>query len=140
MGSSMTNTEHLRELIEQATPADWIASEADYFGDHNIQSKDGVETDTNHLVIAAVISNLRPAAEVAANAALIVALVNQAPAMLDELDALREALRIIAGPPEDSFMPPPDDKPDAKITWPRWSKEQCRDIARAALEQENSHG
>ena len=44
-----------------------------------------------------------------------------------EGDALREALKTIAGNPE----PDPDIAP---IYDPRWSAEQCRAIARAALE------
>jgi len=44
-----------------------------------------------------------------------------------EVERLREALTTIAGPPErDPDLPP--------IYQPRWSAEQCRYIARAALQ------
>lgn len=52
------------------TPGPWKADPADMFGDHNVTLKD---TSECCLAIAAVVSNLRPAEEVAANANLIAA-------------------------------------------------------------------
>ena len=49
-----------------------------------------------------------------------------------EVDRLREALTTIAGPPErDPDLPP--------IYQPRWSVEQCRYIARAALQPKENN-
>lgn len=74
--------ETLRALAPVVTPGEWIASESDMFGDHNIQWKEGVETDTDHSAIAAVVSNLRPWQQVEANAQLIVTLRNALPAII----------------------------------------------------------
>ena len=49
------------------TPGPWEASNADMFGDHNIQRHDSED----RAAIAAVVSNLRPVEEVAANARAI---------------------------------------------------------------------
>jgi hypothetical protein len=49
------------------TPGEWTSESPDEFGDYNICPADGV------LAVAAVVSNLRPPAEVAANARLIAA-------------------------------------------------------------------
>ena len=50
-----------------------------------------------------------------------------------EIKRLREALTTIAGPPErDPDLPP--------IYQPRWSVEQCRYIARAALQPKEGDG
>ena len=81
----MTLLETLRALAPVVTPGEWIASESDMFGDHNIQWKEGVETDTDHSAIAAVVSNLRPWQQVEANAALIVALRNNLPTIIAAL-------------------------------------------------------
>lgn len=67
------------------TSGQWVAEPADMFGDHNIVLADGED----RRAIAAVVSNLRPEGEVAANAHLIAA----APGLLE---ALAEARRIIA--------------------------------------------
>lgn len=94
----MTDTAQIEALLAKATSGPWIASKADMFGDHDIQSKDGVETDSDHSAIAAVVSNLRHPEVVAANAALIVALRNNAEALLaavKERDALRSAVEWI---------------------------------------------
>ena len=77
--------ETLRALAPVVTPGEWIASESDMFGDHNIQWKEGVENDTDHSAIAAVVSNLRPWQQVEANAALIVALRNNLPTIIAAL-------------------------------------------------------
>lgn len=86
----MTLAQQLREAGEKATPGAWVASEADMFGDHNIQSKDGVENDTDHSAIAAVVSNLRHWTEVEANAALIVLLRNNLDTIIAALEAQEE--------------------------------------------------
>ena len=52
------------------TPGSWVAEEADFFGDHNIILADSAGDSS---AIAAVVSNLRPALEVANNARLIAA-------------------------------------------------------------------
>lgn len=52
------------------TPGPWVAEEADYFGDHNIILTDSAD---DCRAIAAVVSNFRPALEVASNARLIAA-------------------------------------------------------------------
>ena len=78
--------ETLRALAPVVTPGEWIASESDMFGDHNIQWKEGVETDTDHRAIAAVVSNLRPRQQVEANAQLIVTLRNALPAIIAALE------------------------------------------------------
>jgi len=83
------------------TAGPWIASEADWFGDHNIQSKEGVETDTDHLAIAAVVSNLRPADEVAANAYLISAAPTLAEALARLLPRMGQADHL----PDDAVIP-----------------------------------
>jgi hypothetical protein len=50
-----------------------------------------------------------------------------------QIERLREALTTIAGPPErDPDLPP--------IYQPRWSVEQCRYIARAALQSKEGEG
>jgi hypothetical protein len=62
-------------LSQQAgghTPTPWVAEGPDMFGDYNIVRGDSAEA----LAVAAVVSNMRPAEEVAANAALIVRAVN----------------------------------------------------------------
>lgn len=82
----MTLLETLRALAPVVTPGEWIASESDMFGDHNIQRKEGVETDTDHSAIAAVVSNLRPWQQVEANAQLIVTLRNALPAIIAALE------------------------------------------------------
>lgn len=82
----MTLLETLRALAPVVTPGEWIASESDMFGDHNIQWKEGVETDTDHSAIAAVVSNLRPWQQVEANAQLIVTLRNALPAIIAALE------------------------------------------------------
>lgn len=82
----MTLLETLRALAPVVTPGEWIASESDMFGDHNIQWKEGVETDTDHSAIAAVVSNLRPWQQVEANAQLIVTLRNALPELIAALE------------------------------------------------------
>lgn len=82
----MTLLETLRALAPVVTPGEWIASESDMFGDHNIQWKEGVETDTDHSAIAAVVSNLRPWQQVEANAQLIVTLRNAIPTIIAALE------------------------------------------------------
>lgn len=82
----MTLLETLRALAPVVTPGEWIASESDMFGDHNIQWKEGVETDTDHSAIAAVVSNLRPWQQVEANAQLIVTLRNALPTIIAALE------------------------------------------------------
>jgi len=84
----MTLLETLRALAPVVTPGEWIASESDMFGDHNIQWKEGVETDTDHSAIAAVVSNLRPWQQVEANAQLIVTLRNALPAIIAALEVV----------------------------------------------------
>jgi len=83
-----TLLETLRALAPVVTPGEWIASESDMFGDHNIQWKEGVETDTDHSAIAAVVSNLRPWQQVEANAQLIVTLRNALPAIIAALEVV----------------------------------------------------
>ena len=61
------------------TPGPWVAEEADFFGDHNIILADSAGDSS---AIAAVVSNLRPALEVANNARLIAA----APEMAEWLE------------------------------------------------------
>lgn len=78
--------ETLRALAPVVTPGEWIASESDMFGDHNIQWKEGVETDTDHSAIAAVVSNIRPWQQVEANAQLIVSLRNALPELIAALE------------------------------------------------------
>mgnify|MGYP001195885775 CR=1 FL=1 len=80
--------ETLRALAPVVTPGEWIASESDMFGDHNIQWKEGVETDTDHSAIAAVVSNLRPWQQVEANAQLIVTLRNALPELIAALEVV----------------------------------------------------
>ncbi len=80
--------ETLRALAPVVTPGEWIASESDMFGDHNIQWKEGVETDTDHRAIAAVVSNLRPWQQVEANAQLIVTLRNALPELIAALEVV----------------------------------------------------
>ena len=80
--------ETLRALAPVVTPGEWIASESDMFGDHNIQWKEGVETDTDHRAIAAVVSNLRPWQQVEANAQLIVSLRNNLPTIIAALEVV----------------------------------------------------
>ena len=63
------------------TPGPWVAEEADFFGDHNIILADSAGDSS---AIAAVVSNLRPALEVANNARLIAA----APDLLDSLSEI----------------------------------------------------
>lgn len=65
------------------TPGPWVAEEADFFGDHNIILADSAGDSS---AIAAVVSNLRPALEVANNASLIAA----APEMAEALRELRD--------------------------------------------------
>ena len=67
-----------------------MADPADEFGDHNIVRayESGLPMEEDRLAIAAVVSNLRPADEVAANARLIAA----AP---DLLEALGKAVSLI---------------------------------------------
>lgn len=84
----MTLLETLRALAPVVTPGEWIASESDMFGDHNIQWKEGVETDTDHRAIAAVVSNLRPWQQVEANAQLIVTLRNALPELIAALEVV----------------------------------------------------
>ena len=84
----MTLLETLRALAPVVTPGEWIASESDMFGDHNIQWKEGVETDTDHRAIAAVVSNLRPWQQVEANAQLIVSLRNNLPTIIAALEVV----------------------------------------------------
>ena len=62
------------------TPGPWHADPADMFGDHNIMRGDNEDV----LAIAAVVWNMRPSDEVAANARLIAA----APEMLEALTNL----------------------------------------------------
>ena len=64
------------------TPGPWNSEGPDDFGDHNIHEP------TCRLAIGAVVPNMRPDEEVAANARLIAA----APDMLDALHALLSAL------------------------------------------------
>lgn len=80
--------ETLRALAPVVTPGEWIASESDMFGDHNIQWKEGVETDADHSAIAAVVSNLRPWQQVEANAQLIVTLRNALPELIAALEVV----------------------------------------------------
>ncbi len=80
--------ETLRALAPVVTPGEWIASESDMFGDHNIQWKEGVETDTDHSAIAAVVSNLRSWQQVEANAQLIVTLRNALPELIAALEVV----------------------------------------------------
>lgn len=75
--------ERLRVLFAKSTPQPWKAEPADMFGDHNIVRGDSDEC----LAIAAVVSNMRPADEVAANANLIVETINALPTLLAALDA-----------------------------------------------------
>lgn len=52
------------------TPGPWVAEPADMFGDHNIVLADQSE---DRRAVAAVVSNMRDPAEVAANASVIAA-------------------------------------------------------------------
>ena len=56
-------------MTTQHTPGPWIAEPADMFGDHNIVLRDSDDCRA----VAAVVSNMRPEAEVAGNARLIAA-------------------------------------------------------------------
>lgn len=67
----------------RGTPGPWRAEGPDHFGDHNILHP------ADSLAVAAVVSNMRPAGEVAANARLVAA----APTMLA---ALRDCQRLLA--------------------------------------------
>lgn len=68
------------------TNVPWKSEGPDQFGDYNI-----VNGEAN-LAIAAVVSNLRPAAEVAANAAFIVKAVNSHDALVKALENAKAAL------------------------------------------------
>lgn len=65
---------------QEHTPGPWAAEPADMFGDHNIVRGDSDEA----LAVAAVVSNMRPADQVEANARLIAA----APDLLEALRSL----------------------------------------------------
>lgn len=69
-------------MSNQITPGPWLAEPADMFGDHNIVLADGPDARA----IAAVVSNMRHPAEVAANARAI-ALV---PEMVEALRRVRD--------------------------------------------------
>lgn len=77
--------------MAEHTPTPWAMSDADMFGDYNIQSADGVRTGENMLAIAAVVSNLRPANEVHANARHIVHCVNVHDDLVKALEAIIES-------------------------------------------------
>lgn len=69
------------------TPGPWRAEAADMFGDHNIVLADGGD---DCRAIAAVVSNLRPPEEVAANASVIAAATD----LLNALDGLSSFLEV----------------------------------------------
>jgi len=75
------------------THGPWLAEPADMFGDHNIVRayESGLAMQEDRLAIAAVVSNLRPADEVAANARLIAS----APLMMERIAELERWLRCI---------------------------------------------
>lgn len=73
------------------TPGPWEADTADMFGDHNIVLADNTD---DARAIAAVVSNLRPEGEVAANARLIAT----APELLIALCQYRDDLRYPPAP------------------------------------------
>jgi len=70
------------KLLEGITPGPWEAQPADMFGDHNIVLSRMAD---DRRAVAAVVSNMRPEPEVAANARLIAA----APTLAAEVIALR---------------------------------------------------
>lgn len=141
----MTNTNHLRELIERATKGPWRVGcqygapaphlidmgsppSAPFLMLHNGSTSDDCRPINNY----AVAHTDGPIDERDASVRLIVALVNQAPAMLDELDALREALKPFA----DCCEQIADDESDEE--WAKFRllvKDYRR--ARAALKQGN---
>lgn len=84
----MTPTAELRRIIElgeRATAGLWSVEGPDDFGDYNITHP------TDALAVAAVVSNMRPADEVAANADLV-GLASILPNIARELIQAREAL------------------------------------------------
>lgn len=99
------------EATEGHTPGPWHSDEADMFGDYTITQVGEISA------VAAVISNCRPAEEVAANAALV----DAAPAMKAEIERLRAALQVIASRKWDSMT----DGCNAAV--------EAKDIARTAL-------
>jgi hypothetical protein len=87
--------------VEGVTPLPWRIDGPDQFGDYNILH------EGDSLAIGAVVSNMRPPEEVAANAALIVAAVNSYPSRRQLVEALREltdrfetAVRLSGSDPE----------------------------------------
>ena len=94
---STVDTKALRALLEKATPGDWRISDEDS-GRYIFPMVWKGQRNTNDLALIARFSPWAGAsqddrkavmAEAKANAELAVALVNAAPALLDELDALR---------------------------------------------------
>lgn len=77
-------------LAESATEGPWRADEADEFGDHNI-----VPPLPVRLAVAAVVKNLRPADEVAANADLVAESRLALPRLIARVRLLEEVLREI---------------------------------------------
>lgn len=76
------------------TPGPWRTEAADMFGDHNIVLADGGD---DCRAIAAVVSNLRPPEEVAANAAVIAAAPDLLVALKVASDAINEMFRYFDG-------------------------------------------
>jgi hypothetical protein len=77
----MTNIDELEEMLAKATPGPWYAS---------AQGGGGVDYRSDQPSVAVVVYAARPQNEAMANQALIVALRNQADALLTELRTLRK--------------------------------------------------
>ena len=77
------------DTMTDRTPGLWSIAGPDQFGDYNIHHPG------DRLAIGAVVSNMRPADEVAANAEFIVTAVNSHDALLAEVGRLRAALEQI---------------------------------------------